>query len=237
MRLSAPVHRLKRKARLLSREAGIPLHEALDLVARKEGFHSWSLLAVRASQPSDARELFAQLEAGDLLLLGARPGQGKTMMGLALAVEAIAHGRNAVFFTLEYTERETRERLERLGRASAARIERLSVVASDDISSAGIIDCLSPARPGTVAVIDYLQILDQKRTKPELARQVADLRSFASDTGAIIAFLAQIDRRYDPAVKRVPDVADVRLPNPIDLSAFSKTCFMHAGRIACGEIT
>ena len=72
MRLSAPVHRLKRKARLLSREAGIPLHEALDLVARKEGFHSWSLLAVRASQPSDARELFAQLEAGDLLLLGAR---------------------------------------------------------------------------------------------------------------------------------------------------------------------
>ena len=33
MRLSAPIFRLKRQAKLLAREAGIPLHQALDRVS------------------------------------------------------------------------------------------------------------------------------------------------------------------------------------------------------------
>ena len=44
MRLSAPVYQLKRKARLLSRTDNIPLHEALDRIAVREGFAAWSLL-------------------------------------------------------------------------------------------------------------------------------------------------------------------------------------------------
>src|SRR5579862_7868029 len=38
MKLSAPIYHLKRKARLLSREKKIPLHEALDRIAIEEGF-------------------------------------------------------------------------------------------------------------------------------------------------------------------------------------------------------
>lgn len=38
MKLSAPIYHLKRKAKRLSREAGIPLHDALDRVAATEGF-------------------------------------------------------------------------------------------------------------------------------------------------------------------------------------------------------
>ncbi|TIS82187.1 MAG: DNA helicase, partial [Mesorhizobium sp.] len=41
MRLSAPVYHLKRQARLLSRKEDVPLHEALDRMAFKEGFGSW----------------------------------------------------------------------------------------------------------------------------------------------------------------------------------------------------
>jgi hypothetical protein len=37
MRLSAPVHQLKRKARLLARADNIPLHAALDRIAAQEG--------------------------------------------------------------------------------------------------------------------------------------------------------------------------------------------------------
>lgn len=51
MRLSAPIHVLKRKAKRLSREAGISLNQALDRIARDEGFQSWSLLARR--NPAD----------------------------------------------------------------------------------------------------------------------------------------------------------------------------------------
>ena len=39
MKLSAPVYRLKRRAKVLAREERIPLHEALDRVAMDEGFN------------------------------------------------------------------------------------------------------------------------------------------------------------------------------------------------------
>lgn len=38
MKLTAPVYRLKRQAKALSRQEGIPLHLALDRVAIGEGF-------------------------------------------------------------------------------------------------------------------------------------------------------------------------------------------------------
>ncbi|RUU73632.1 DNA helicase, partial [Mesorhizobium sp. M7A.T.Ca.TU.009.01.3.1] len=36
---------------------------------------------------------------------------------------------------------------------------------------------------------------------------------------------------YDPAKKPCPDIGDVRLPNPLDLSLFDKTCFLNKGEI------
>jgi len=104
MRLSAPIHRLKRQARLLSRQDAIPLHLALDRIAASEGFSSWSLLAARAATTAPAGRLFAELAPGDLVLVGARPGHGKTLLSLELAVEAMKAGNRGVFFSLEYTE-------------------------------------------------------------------------------------------------------------------------------------
>ena len=45
MKLSAPLYHLKRQAKLLSRAEKIPLHEALNRIAEREGFSGWSLLA------------------------------------------------------------------------------------------------------------------------------------------------------------------------------------------------
>lgn len=44
MVISAPIYALKRKAKLLSRKPGVPLHEALDIVAKEQGYKSWGLL-------------------------------------------------------------------------------------------------------------------------------------------------------------------------------------------------
>lgn len=231
MKLSAPIHRLKRKAKLVSREKNIPLHEALDQIAVSEGYASWSLLSAKRSDAGPARELFSSLNPGELLLVGARPGQGKTLMSLRLAVEAMLSGNHCVFFTLEYSERQIRDRFAAIG-ADWARFEHLfSFDTSDEISAGYLQRRLSSAPRGTLVVVDYLQILDQDRRKPELSDQIRSLKGFARERGLIIVFISQIDRSYDPAAKRFPGLEDIRLPNPLDLRQFSKACFLSNGDV------
>jgi replicative DNA helicase len=231
MRLSGPLYRLKRKARLMSREENIPLHEALDRIAAEEGFRGWSLLTARADSTTPAGDMFAQLELGDLVLLGARPRQGKTLMSLRLAVEVMRSGNRGVFFSLEYTERDVPGRFRAIGADWKQFKGLFEFDDSDAISADYIMERLASAPKGTLAVIDYLQILDQNRQKPELMVQVRALKSFAREKGLIIIFISQIDRSYDPLVKAYPDLEDVRLPNPLDLALFDKTFFLNKGEV------
>ncbi len=231
MRLSAPIYQLKRKAKRLSREEGIPLHDALDRIATTEGFSAWSMLAAKAAAVTPANRLFPQFRPGDLVLVGARPGHGKTLMSLELAVEAMRSGHRAAFFSLEYTEKDVLERIQAIGASPAQFRELLEVDCSDAISADYIIKEMAAAPRGTVVVIDYLQLLDQRRENPDLSVQVRALKSFARDKGLIVVFISQIDRSYDPAVKPCPDLDDVRLPNPLDLKLFDKTCFLNNSEV------
>ena len=231
MKLSAPIPMLKRKARLLVRTKTIPLHEALDQVAADEGIAGWSLLAAKAAAVRPAAKLFARLTPGDMVLLGARPGQGKTLMGLELAVEAMKAGHRGSFFTLEYTEKEVLDRFGKIGADPAQFGGLFELDSSDTISAAHIAGRMATAQRGTVVVVDYLQLLDQKRDNPELMEQVRALKSLARDKGLIVVMISQIDRSYDPSAKVVPDLDDVRLPNPLDLKLFDKACFLNQGEV------
>jgi replicative DNA helicase len=231
MKLSAPLYHLKRQAKLLSRAEKIPLHEALDRIAEREGFSGWSLLAAKMTATAPAGKLFARLAPGDLVLVGARPGHGKTLLSLELAVEAMKSGSRGVFFTLEYTEKEMLERFRAIGVERDNFAGLFEFDSSDDISADYIIKRLAAAPRATVVVVDYLQLLDQKRENPELMVQVRALRSFARDRGLIFVFISQIDRAYDPLKKPCPGLEDVRLPNPLDLSLFTKTCFLNNGEV------
>lgn len=236
MRLSVPIYQLKRRAKILARDEKIALHEALDRIAREEGFPSWGLLSFRSAMSSPSRVLLSRLTDGDLLLLGARPGQGKTLLGLQLLLDAVREGRRAVFFTLEYTESETRKRIHSLDGDTHGLGDKLEIVTSNDISAGYIVQHLSGSPRGTIAVIDYLQILDQQRSKPALSDQMLVLREFARQTGAILGFISQIDRSFDPEREPIPGVRDVRLPNPIELSIFSKACFLHNGEVRLQDV-
>ena len=103
---------------------------------------------------------------------------------------------------------------------------------SDAISAGHILAALKDAPRGTLAVIDYLQILDQRRDKPDLNTQVRMLKAFALDRGLIFVFISQIDRSYDPAAKPVPGWEDVRLPNRLDLGLFDKAVFLNGGEVS-----
>jgi replicative DNA helicase len=222
---------LRRKAKLLSREENIPLHEALDRIAAQEGFRGWSLLAAKASTIAPAGKLFARLAPGDLVLVGARPGHGKTLTSLELAVESMKSGNRGVFFSLEETERTMLDRFRTIG-AEPAKFDGLfDFDNSDAISADYIVEKMAGAARGTLAVVDYLQLLDQKRANPDLTAQVRVLQSFARGRGVVFVFISQIDRTYDPANKPCPGPEDVRLPNPLDLQLFDLTCFLNEGRM------
>ena len=230
MRLSAPIFRLKRRARLLSRAKEIPLHTALNQIAREEGFRSWSHLAAYGSDLRPAREILAQLAPGDLVLLGSRPGHGKLILALELIVEATKGGRRGFLFSLEDTEAAASTRLQSLG-ADPRTITSLTLDTSDDICADYVIRKLSAVRGNAVVVIDYLQLLDQRRRNPELADQIRTLMSFAGASGSIIVVISQINRSFELRAKPVPELSDVRLPNPLDLTLFTKSCFLHEGEI------
>jgi replicative DNA helicase len=231
MKLSAPIYRLKRNARLLSRQKNIPLIRALDEIAQQEGCESWSLLAARQAAEAPAARLFGQLRQGDLLLVGARPGHGKTLLGLELALEAIKFGSWGKFFSLEFTKGDMRDCLRAIGADRGLLQNMFEFDGSDAISADYLIAALAGAPRGTLVVIDYLQLLDQKRGRPDLMIQVKALKAFAAERGLILVFLSQIDRSYDPSEKPCPGLDDVRLPNPLDLTLFNKACFLNNSAI------
>lgn len=237
MLLSAPVHSLKRKAKLMSRAQGIPLHAALDRVAASEGYASWSLLAERFARRGPAARLHAMLRPGDMLLLAARPGHGKTLLGVELAVEAMRAERQAFFFSLEYVEADMAARFRALGVDPAAvglafRFDNSDLINADYVEAA-----LADAKPGTFAVIDYLQLLDQRRDNPPAGEQIRALAALARRRGLVLAVLSQVDRRYDSAAKPLPDLGDIRLPNPVDLGVFTIACFLQDGEMKVERIS
>lgn len=229
MKLSAPIYQLKRRAKLMARKTNIPLHEALDQIAREEGFARWSLLSSSVVDETVSGTLLTQFRSGDLVLLAGRPGQGKTRLGLQLLLDALRNEREAVFFTLDFTPQQARKHVLRLAGETCDYKDRLEIVTSDEICADYIIRHLTNAKCGTLAVIDYLQILDQQRTKPAVSEQVHALWEFAQTSGVIFAFISQIDRFFESDRKRLPDMSDIRLPNQVDLSLFAKACFLHNG--------
>lgn len=231
MQLSAPIYVLKRKAKLLAREIDLALHKALDKVAVEEGFQSWSHLVSSPTHESPAHDILSQLEAGDLALIGARPGHGKTLLGLELTVKAAQLGRKGYFFTLDYHDRDIADRFATMGVDPSSINETVVIDTSDDVSADYVISRLRPEKEPALIIVDYLQLLDQKRTNPSLDDQVKSLQRYVIDRGAICVVISQIDRSFDLSEKPMPDTSDIRLPNPLDVSAFSKLFFLHNGKI------
>ncbi|WP_029064447.1 DNA helicase [Labrenzia sp. DG1229] len=231
MRLSSPIYTLKRQAKLLARDNDIRLHAALNKIATKEGFRDWSHLASSYSKTTPAKEIMSQLNPGDMTLIGARPGHGKTLLGLELTALAERNNRTGYVFSLDYNETDVWDRFEKLGFDPKEHDRSIVVDTSDDICAAHIIERLSNAPDHALAVIDYLQLLDQKRSNPPLEEQVQVLKEFAIKRGAIVVMISQIDRAFELSSTDMPSIEDIRLPNPVDLSLFNKRCFLHDGEV------
>ncbi|MDG9669196.1 DNA helicase [Hahella sp. CR1] len=234
MKLTAPVHVLKGKAKALKRAQSLTMTEALDQIARAEGFSSWSLLQskVKTLTPQTTEELLDYLHPGDLLLIGARPGLGKTTLALQLVLQAIKEGRQCFFFSLEYSKTALIEKLSTLDRQFEPDHPLLKLDMSDEISSDYIVKQTKDwVTEGSLIAVDYLQLLDQNRNKPPLQQQIEELKSYARAKKCILVFISQIDRRFDEDERAIPTIKDVRLPNPLDMGLFNKSVFVRNGQI------
>jgi replicative DNA helicase len=230
MTLSTPIYRLKQRAKALARQSGIPLHSALDQIAAEHGYRHWSLLAAAEGRDVSREDLYSRLKPGELVLVGARPGQGKTMLTLSVIGQALASGDHAVFYTLEWNRADVLARLSQVG-VEPSRLTGLTIDSSDAISADYIVKRHGVDSQATLIVVDYLQLLDQKREHPPLMEQVKTLRVFAERSGVIILFISQIDRSFESSGRSMPGPADVRLPNPLDLTLFDHACFLNDGAI------
>ena len=231
MKLSAPIYQLKQQAKRLKRETAVPLTTAQNQLAQREGYRSWSHLMVKAGNRNATASILQQLKKGDLVLLGARPGQGKTLLALDLLTTTAQDGRQAFFFTLDYHVGDIALRMKDIGADPTQMGNLFSADTSDDICADYIVAKLGEASAGTVVVIDYLQILDQRRDNPSLDQQLSVLKAFAQSKGITIVILSQIDRSFELTSAKLPGLANVRLPNKADLSLFTKTCFTHDGQV------
>ncbi|TNE38412.1 MAG: DNA helicase [Alphaproteobacteria bacterium] len=232
MKLTAPVYILKQKAHALKQGEGIPLSAAFNRIAVSEGFASWSLLQAKAKEmkPRTTRDILAYLNPGDLVLIAARPQQGKTRLALELLLEAAREQRPAFFFSLEYTKKEAEGILQRMTSGNVEPLASLHLDFSDEISADYIIEeTAEHLGESSLIGIDYLQLLDQARAKPPLQAQVEKLKAFAKEKGAIILFISQVDRKFEGAERAFPESVDIRLPNPLDLALFNKKLFLKDG--------
>jgi replicative DNA helicase len=230
MKFTAPVFILKQHAKALSRKEKIPLHQALDRIASREGFRTWSLLAAKAALDRPSVRFLKQLSCGDLALIAARPGQGKTLFSLELAIETMRQGNRAAFFTLEFTQKDVARCFDILDAKLSTFTDRFLIDDSDQICANYIASRLASAPPKMLVIIDYLQLLDQKRLHASIANQIQRLKALARERQLIIVCLSQIDRHYD-VTKPFPGFGDVRLPNPLDIGIFSHACFLSRGRL------
>ncbi|MCF8466221.1 MAG: replicative DNA helicase [Sneathiella sp.] len=234
MKLTAPIHVLKGKAKELKRSEAITMTEALDQIAKAEGFNSWSLLQskVKAFTPKTKEDILSYLHPGDLLLIGARPGLGKTTFTLQLLLQAIKEERICFFFSLEYTQKVLSAKLVELDKKFEPNEPLLKLDLSDEISSDYIMSqTKDTVREGSLIAVDYLQLLDQNRRKPSLQKQIEDLKAYAKEKKCIVIFISQIDRAFDEEERIKPSMEDVRLPNPLDMALFNKSIFVQNGQI------
>ena len=187
---------------------------------------------------------------GDLVILGARPGMGKTSLALNFASNMAADGKAVCFFSLEMTRKQVADRLisnaasipsekmrtgdlseeewVRLIQASE-RLGKLPIYIDEtsDITVPEIKARLRRQDKVDVVIIDYLGIMNSAKNYNgnralEISEITRNLKIMAKELGVPIICCAQLNRGTETKGKsHIPALADLRDSGSIEQDADS----------------
>ena len=194
-------------------------------------------------------EILSGLRGGDLVILAARPGVGKTSFALNLAVNAAKAGTAVAFFSLEMpaeqliqkimcTEARVNLKKMRNGSLTSADWQQLIKACStlqslnfsvDDSSALSIMELRAKARRQLhdaeqgLIVVDYLQLMESHSGYKDRHLEVAEfsrgLKMLAKDLDVPIIALSQLSRRVDDREGKRPQLSDLRESGSIEQDA------------------
>jgi len=191
--------------------------------------------------------LIVGLKQSGLYVFGARPGVGKTVVGLQLAWE-IARQDDVLFFSLEMDKASLLNRVVAGElQITLGKIERADLLPADKgkiqdlirtvenkllISDRGgqtvaqiraYCHAVMLKRPVKAIFVDYLQLIaasNPKAPKYEQISQVSmDLKNMAKEFGIPVVALAQLNRRVDNKPDDTPNASDLRDSGQIEQDA------------------
>jgi len=184
---------------------------------------------------------------GDLVLIGARPGMGKTSFAMNIACEVAKHEKKTVaVFSLEMSKQQLVGRMLssegrvdsyklRTGELSTDDFKRLSMSTTilsatniyiDDTSNINVSQMKAKLRRlknlGLV-VIDYLQLMQSDRRIDNRVLEIGDisrnLKIMAKELGAPVLLLSQLSRGPESRVDKKPQLSDLRDSGAIEQDA------------------
>lgn len=206
-------------------------------------------LALQVEQP-ESRKIVATgwprwddkatpLRAGEMITVAARPGCGKTALGIQVAAHAADSGERVVLFSLEMSGEEVVDRIAKLrGGADtlhnrsqylseirrAAKLSRLHVYDNGERHTMASIEArarLHAGQPGGVGlvVIDYLQLIEPADRRAPREQQVAEMSRRCKQLAGIlrcpVMVLAQLNREIEKD-DRKPRLSDLRESGAIE---------------------
>lgn len=164
------------------------------------------------------------LKAGQLVVVGGRPGSGKSVLMLQMLLASVSPAQAGVFVSLEMLAAEISERLST--RFSRDTLEKLNLHYLDSTSNLGAIVALlkvTARRKNLCGIaVDYLQLLEVAVSRAdnrerEIAKASRSLKRLALDLQVPIIVGSQLNR--DTEKRGQPTLADLRESGAIEQDA------------------
>lgn len=183
---------------------------------------------------------YLKISNNDLCIIAARPGAGKSALGLQLAYDNALRGFSCTIYSFEMDIQKIAQRLiisqsesdsaNDLAKA-VAKVRDLPIYVNDNAkASLDYIKTTFSSKPTDIMIIDYLQLLSGNTNlnrREQISEITRELKVFAAEQKIPIFCLSQLNRQIENAsTKRLPQLSDLKDSGSIEQDA-DQVIFIH----------